>query len=211
MTAASGPVGAVPPSAADLAALPVGTAAEPHPTGQWGMALLIATEASLFAYLLFSYFYLMVRSTTPWPPFGPPHLEVALPNTAILLSSSMTLLWAEAGIRRGRRTRLCVGLGLTILLGIAFLSLQGFEYSRQRFTPSTDAYGSAFFTITGLHGSHVFVGIVVLSVILAMAIRGKLSQRDHHYLSNAALYWHFVDAVWIAVFTSLYLAPRLGL
>lgn len=195
----------------DLAALPVGTAVEAHPTGQWGMALLIATEASLFAYLLFSYFYLAARSHGAWPPFGPPRLDIALPNTAVLLSSSVALLWAEAGLRRGDERRLRIGLALTMLLGAAFLALQGVEYSRQSFSPATDAYGSAFFTITGLHGTHVFVGLVVLGVVFSMTLRGKLSHEHRHYVSNAAMYWHFVDVVWIAVFTSLYLAPRLGL
>jgi heme/copper-type cytochrome/quinol oxidase subunit 3 len=194
-----------------LSALPVGKAAERHPPGQWGMLLLISTEAALFACLLFSYFYLGARSTTPWPPFGPPDLHVAALNTLILLSSSVTLHWGERGIRRGQVGRLRVGLALTILLGLTFLSLQGYEYSRQPFTPMTDAYGSTFFTVTGMHGTHVFVGLVVLTVVSVMAARGKFAADRHWYVSNAALYWHFVDAVWIAVFSSLYLSPHLGL
>lgn len=197
--------------AADLARLPVGKAVERHPTGQWGMSLLIATEGALFAFLLFSYFYLDSRSPGPWPPTGPPSLSIVIPNTIILLSSSATLMWAEAGIRRGNVGRLKVGLLLTILLGAIFLSLQGVEFMSKTFGPTTDAYGSAFFTITGLHGSHVFVGLVVLSVILVMAWRGKFSEENHYYVSNAAMYWHFVDVVWLFVFTSLYITPRLGL
>ncbi len=175
------------------------------------MALLIATEASLFAYLLFSYFYLAARSGGAWPPVGPPALRVALPNTAILLSSSAVLWWAERAMRNGQQTRTQWALGATILLGAVFLVLQGVEYSRQPMTPASSAYGSAFFTITGLHGAHVFVGLMMLSLVLVMLLKGKLSDARRHYLSNAAMYWHFVDAVWIAVFTSLYVAPRLGL
>jgi len=198
-------------SSDDLSGLPVGNAAELHPTGQWGMSLLIVTEAALFAFLLFSYFYLGARAPGVWPPGGPPDLGLVLPNTFILLSSSVALLWGEAGIRRGDTRRLVIGLAAAIVLGTTFLTLQGVEYSRKTFTPATDAYGSAFFTITGLHGTHVLVGLIVLSVVLVMACRGQFSERDHHYVSNAALYWHFVDVVWLFVFTSLYLTPRLGL
>jgi cytochrome c oxidase subunit I+III len=193
----------------DSVMLPAGSAVEPHPPGQWAMALLIATEASLFAYLLFSYFYLAIRSRSGWPPHGPPELRIAIPNTVILLSSSATMGWAEGGLRTGNDSRVRWGVLATIALGMVFLGLQIVEYAHQPFTPATDAYGSAFFTITGLHGSHVLVGLVVLICVLVMHGRGALRDGHEHYIRNAALYWHFVDAVWIAVFTSLYLAPRL--
>lgn len=193
----------------DLSTLPVGNAAEEHPPGQWGMLLLIATEAALFASLIFAYFYLGVRSET-WPPNGAPELKVAVFNTFVLLSSSVTLHWGERGIRIGNVRRMRIGLALTMFLGALFLSLQGYEYHRLDFSPSTNAYGSAFFTITGLHGTHVFVGLLILGVIWVMAGKGMFSREDHHYVSNAAYYWHFVDAVWIFVFTSLYLSPHFG-
>ena len=118
-------------------------------------------------------------------------------------------LW-YAFARGHRRTGLAIfalGLALTVLLGLLFLSLQGYEYSRQPFTPATNAYGSAFFTITGMHGTHVFVGLLVLTVVSVMAARGKFGARNHAYVSNAALYWHFVDVVWIVLFTTLYILP----
>ncbi len=195
----------------DLSLTPVGIAVEPHPPGQWAMALLIVTEASLFAYLLFSYFYLDVLSPTAWLPGGAPALRIAIPNTAILLSSSVVLYWAERRLAAKDVTRAKWGLMFTMLLGALFLCLQGVEYAHEPFRPQSNAYGSAFFTITGLHGAHVFVGLLLLGVVLTMLWRGKLSSERRHFLSNAALYWHFVDAVWIAVFASLYLAPRLGL
>ncbi len=198
-------------TASTLASMPVGKAAEPHPPGQWGMLLLIVTEASLFAYLLFSYFYLAARSATPWPPGGPPELTIALPNTGLLLASSVALWWAERNLDRGQLQRSWLGLTATIILGASFLALQGVEYSKQTFTPASHAYGSVFFIVTGLHGTHVLVGLFVLGFVLAMALRGQLDRTHRHYLHNAALYWHFVDAVWIAVFTSLYLSPRFGL
>lgn len=192
-----------------LSTLPVGRAEEEHPPGRWGMLLLISTEAALFSCLIFGYFYLGVRSES-WPPFGPPDLRVASLNTVLLLSSSGTLRWGERGIRLGNVKRLRLGIALTLVLGASFLSLQGYEYSRQPFTPTTDAYGSAFFTVTGMHGAHVFIGLVVLSVLLVMTMLGKFGARNHAYVTNAALYWHFVDAVWLVVFSSLYLSPRLG-
>jgi heme/copper-type cytochrome/quinol oxidase subunit 3 len=178
--------------------------------GFWGMMLLIATEASLFAYLLFSYFYLGSMATGPWPPDGPPSLKLALPNTAILLLSSGTMYWAERGIRRGDGSRLRIGLAVTLLLGTVFLVIQGVEYSKQHFTPRTSAYGSLFFTVTGFHGAHVVVGLLMIAVIGVRAFLGHFRGARHEAVTNVSWYWHFVDAVWLCVFTSLYLAPHLG-
>jgi heme/copper-type cytochrome/quinol oxidase subunit 3 len=174
----------------------------------WGMACVVATEASFFAYLLFSYFYLASMSTNAWPGGGAPELGLVAVNTAILLASSGVMLWAEAGARQGDRRRLEVGLGLTLALGVTFLVLQGVEYARSTFSPGTDAHGSLFFTITGFHGAHVFVGLVMLAVVLVRALRGHFAPDRHAAVSATALYWHFVDVVWLAVFTSLYLSPH---
>jgi heme/copper-type cytochrome/quinol oxidase subunit 3 len=184
---------------------------EPHsrPLGWWGMVLLIATEAALFAYLLFSYFY--VGSLGPaWPPTGPRELTLALPNTILLLASSGTMIWAERSARRGRQGGLRLGLLLTFAMGIVFLGIQLREYGQASFTPQTDSYGSLFYTITGFHGAHVLAGLLMLAVIQIRAWLGHFGPRRHEAVSNVALYWHFVDAVWLAVFTSLYLTPRLG-
>ena len=178
--------------------------------GWWGMTWLIATEAALFAYLLFAYFYLASAAQTRWPPSGPPELSLALPNTFVLLASSAALLWAERGMDRDRPGRLRLGLAVTILLGAAFLVVQGFEYHRAAFSPSTDAYGSLFFTITGLHGAHVLVGLLMNAFALAMALAGPLTRARRVAIHNAALYWHFVDVVWLVVFTCLYLSPRMA-
>ena len=179
-------------------------------TGFWGMVLLIATEASLFAYLLFSYFYLGSTATGPWPPEGPPSLRLVLPNTLVLLLSSGTMYWAESGIRRGVGTRLRAGLVATFVLGAIFLAVQGLEYSKKQITPTTHAYGSLFFTITGFHGAHVAVGLLMIAVVALRAFLGHFDARRHEAVTNVSWYWHFVDLVWLAVFTSLYLSPRLG-
>ena len=176
--------------------------------GWWVMLLVVATEAMLFAYLLFGYFYLWSMAGPPWPPDGPPRLTLAAPNTALLLASSGTMWWAERSIARGASGRLRAGLLVTFALGAAFLAVQGVEYSRETFTPRSHAYGSLFYAITGLHGAHVLVGLLMNVVVQARAWLGHFSAERHLAVSNAALYWHFVDAVWLAVFASLYLAPR---
>ncbi|HSB53064.1 MAG TPA: cytochrome c oxidase subunit 3 [Gemmatimonadales bacterium] len=178
--------------------------------GSWGMVFLIATEAALFAYLLFSYFYLGSLARGAWPPTGEPELRLALPNTLILLLSSGTIWWAEAGIRRGRQGRLRLGLLLTFVLGAVFLSIQVAEYGHLDFSPRTDAYGSLFYTITGFHGAHVVVGLLMLLVVQLRAWLGHFGPGHHLAVTNTAWYWHFVDVVWLAVFTSLYLSPRFG-
>ena len=179
-------------------------------TGFWGMMLLIATEASLFAYLLFSYFYLGSMASGPWPPEGPPSLRLVLPNTMVLLLSSGTMYWAESGIRRGQPGRLRIGLLITFALGVIFLVIQGIEYSHKSITPTTHAYGSLFFTITGFHGAHVAAGLVMIAVVALRAVLGHFAVGRHEAVTNVSWYWHFVDLVWLSVFTCLYLVPHLG-
>ncbi len=187
--------------------LPVGRSGT-HSVGYWGMVGVITTEASFFAYLLFGYFYLASQSSNPWPTEAPrPWLPLA--NTIILILSSVAVAWGERGIRLGRRTRLRIGYAVGIALGVLFLILQGVEYSREKISPTHDAYGSAFFTITGFHGAHVFVGLIMLCVVLVRAFKNHFSADRREAVTNVAIYWHFVDAVWLAVFTSLYITPYL--
>ena len=194
-------------TAANPYVLPINPAERRNP-GWWAMVLIITTEAMLFAYLLFSYFYLGSMANTPWPPDGPPDLKLVLPNTIILIVSSGTMWWAESGIRKGNQGRLRLGLLITLVLGIVFLAIQMVEYSHKTFTPATDAYGSLFFTITGFHGAHVAAGVLLLAYTLLRSARGHFSARDHVGVSVTALYWHFVDVVWLVILTSLYLSPR---
>jgi cytochrome c oxidase subunit I+III len=183
-----------------------------HSVAWWGMLCVIATEASFFAYLLASYFYLASMSANPWPTGGPPALTLGIINTVILLVSSAVL---EVGRRRGERGEwgaLRIAIGITLLMGVAFLVLQGVEYSRKGFNPTTDAYGSLFFTITGFHGAHVFVGILMLVTLFFRGSRAAARGTGGGWMSvlNVSMYWHFVDAVWLAVFTSLYITPYIG-
>jgi cytochrome c oxidase subunit I+III len=188
--------------------VPVGDPA-PSSTGGWGMSLLIVNEAMFFAYLIFSYFYLSTRAQQAFPPDGPPDLKLVIPNTFILLGSSVTAWWASRGLDRNNQGRLRAGLIVTIILGIVFLGIQAIEYSAKSSGPDASAYASSFFTTTGFHGAHVLIGLLMLGVILIRAFRGHFTSRDHLAVSNVILYWHFVDAVWLVVFSSLYLAPRM--
>jgi heme/copper-type cytochrome/quinol oxidase subunit 3 len=172
------------------------------------MICLIATEASLFAYLLFSYFYVGAQAAQ-WPPVAPPELRLAAPNTVILLASSMSLWWADRGIRQGQRSRLVAGTAITIVLGIVFLLIQLMEYHGKNFGPSSHAYGSLFFTVTGFHFAHVAVGLLMLAEVELRALLGHFNAARHLAVRNVALYWHFVDIVWLCVFFSLYITPRL--
>jgi heme/copper-type cytochrome/quinol oxidase subunit 3 len=189
--------------------LPVNPATRRNP-GWWVMVLVIATEAMLFAYLLFGYYYLWSMAARPWPPDGAPRLTLAAPNTVLLLASSATMWWAERGIRHGAPRRLKIGLLATFALGAVFLAIQGVEYSRETFGPRSHAYGSMFYTITGFHGAHVAVGLLMNVVVQVRAWLGHFSAERHLAVTNAAMYWHFVDAVWLAVFATFYIAPRLG-
>jgi heme/copper-type cytochrome/quinol oxidase subunit 3 len=192
-----------------LAPLPVG-GKESRSPGRWGMIWTVATEASFFAYLIFSYFYLASMARGAWPPDGMPELRLALPNTVILLLSSASMVWAERSIKRGNPGSLRAGLVVSFVLGGIFLAIQGIEYSHKHFSPQSDAYGSLFYTITGFHGAHVAVGLLMIAVVTIRAFLGHFRPGRHLAVSNVALYWHFVDAVWLVVFTTIYLSPRLA-
>ena len=189
--------------------LPVGRS-----TGWWGMVMLVATEATLFACLLGSYFYLRFQYGPQWPPDGieDPELLTPLVMTAVLVPSSLPVIWAEHGIRHGQRWRLRCGLATTLALGMTFLALLATEYAEKlkRFTMTTDVYGSLFYLITGFHGLHVLVGLTMIGWLLAASLHGgSFGAQRHERVRNAAIYWHFVDLVWVAILFTLYLSPRL--
>jgi heme/copper-type cytochrome/quinol oxidase subunit 3 len=189
--------------------LPVGSLGRLS-SGWWAMWCVIATEGALFAYLLFSYFYIASQAHPHWLDGGPPGLRLALPGTAVLLAASGTAWWGERGIMRGRTRQLRLGLLATLVLGTVFLAMQLKEWHDKPFALSRDSYSSLFFTITGFHMAHVVAGLLMIAALLAWSLLGYFDERRHSPLSIGALYWHFVTAVWIAVFGSLYLAPRLG-
>jgi cytochrome c oxidase subunit III len=188
--------------------LPVGSIGH-KANGWWGMLTLVATEGALFAYLLFSYFYFQVQAGRAFLPDKLPEFKLAGPNTAILVASSVVLWWAERQGRKGHTGRLSVGLVGTLVLGVAFVAIQLVEWHGKTFTPWSSAYGSLFYGVTGFHMAHVIVGLVVLLALLGWNLLGYFDARRHAAVSIGALYWHFVDAVWLTVFLSLYVTPRL--
>ena len=178
-------------------------------TGWWGMLTLILTEGALFAYLFFSYFYLASHALGNWPPSGPPSLDISIPGTVILIAGSLVVWWGERGIERGRSRPLALGLTAALILGILFVSMQFYEWSRQPFRLSTDVYSSLYFTITGFHMLHVIAGLLILAVLLLWTALGHFDAERHAAVSIGALYWHFVTVVWLAVFFIFYIAPTL--
>ena len=188
----------------------VDDAATRHPAAWWGMAWLCATEGMLFACLLASYFFLRGSVDAFYREGGKyPALGLPLVMTAALLSSSISMWWGERSIRRGNLAGLRVGLIVTFVLGVAFLSLQAVEYGRAALGPAVSAHQSIFYATTGLHGAHVALGLLMNLFVQARAWRGHFGPHRHVAVSVVALYWHFVDAVWIAILVSLYLSPRL--
>jgi cytochrome c oxidase subunit III len=180
--------------------------------GYWGMIALIATEVALFSYLLFSYYYWAVQPHVgDWPPDGIPHLRLSLPNTILLLASSVVVWWGERGSQRGVRWQETVGLGIGFIMGVAFVGIQALEWEAKTFTLNSGPYGSLFFTITGFHMAHVVIGLLLLLAVTTWSFLGYFDPARNSPVSTAAIYWHFVDAVWLAVFFTLYLTPRLGL
>jgi len=187
--------------------LPVGSVAH-RASGWWGMWIVIATEASLFAYLLFSYIYLASWAHGNWVP-ELPKLTIPGSNTVILLVSSVVLWWGERGIRKGKRGRLLLALAGTIVLGSVFVGMQGLEWHNKKFSLSDSAYTSSFFVTTGFHVAHVIGGLLVLLALFAWTAMGKFSEKRHAAVSIGALYWHFVDVVWLSIFATFYLSPYL--
>lgn len=186
--------------------LPVGSAGKLS-SGWWGMKALIATEASLFAYLIFSYFYMVSQTPQHWPPEGNPKIVIGALNTAVLLLSSVFVWWCERLVRQ-RRTRLAVGsMAVGILLGVVFVGIQMKEWHDHPYGIASNLYGSLYFTITGFHVAHVLVGLITLSLLLIWTALGYFDEKRSAALKIGGLYWHFVDVVWLFIFFTLYVTP----
>ena len=171
-----------------------------------GMFLFIGSEIMLFGSFFTAYFFVRVVNGVEWPT-PPYHLPVyvAFINTCILVTSSFTMHWALTSVKRGNVWGLRAGLFLTFFMGLTFLITQGLEYSRIGFNTSDGAFPTIFFCLTGLHGAHVFVGLTILAFITIRAYRGHFSPEHHHGVEIAGIYWHFVDVMWIVVYTTVYL------
>jgi heme/copper-type cytochrome/quinol oxidase subunit 3 len=177
-------------------------------TGKLGMRLLIASLAVLFAASITGYIVVRTRAEV-WPPEGMPALPAGLwLSTVLIVVSSLTMMWAVAGIRRDRQRPLRLGLLLTLLLGLSFLASQTvnwFGLVAADVRPGANLYAFTFYLLTWLHALHVVGGLVPLGLVTARAWRGGYSAGFHPGVEYTAMYWHFLDVVWLVLFTVLYL------
>ncbi len=191
---------------------------------RYGMILFIASEVMFFLGWFWAFFDSSLFPSAveavggQWPPKG---VEVLNPwgfpllNTMILLCSGTTVTYAHHSLIHGDRNGLKIGLWMTILLGLTFTSVQAYEYAHAPFPFKGSIYGSTCFMATGFHGFHVIVGTIFLTVCLLRSYRGDFTPRQHFGFEAAAWYWHFVDVVWLFLFTSIYVwggwgAPHAG-
>jgi cytochrome c oxidase subunit III len=174
-------------------------------TSVLGMLLFIISEVMIFGAFFTAYFFIRVVTKNPWPAHGNPIPEsVAGVNTAILLSSSLTIHWALVSVKRGNRFGLKAGMVATFLLGLTFLFVQINEYVHLGWSPIDSAQATIFYSLTGLHGCHVFVGLCALLMVTIRSFRGHYTPEEHRGMEVPGIYWHFVDAMWIVVYTTVY-------
>jgi cytochrome c oxidase subunit 3 len=201
---------------------------------RWGMSFFIFSEVMFFAAFFGALFWARVISvpdlatiesnallwpgfTSHWPSAGPAFQEAfqtmgawGLPaiNTALLLTSGVTVTFAHFALLRNDRPKLLIWLGLTILLGVTFLGVQAYEYghaySHLNLKLTTGVYGSTFFMLTGFHGFHVTIGAIMLTVIWFRCLKGHFKPDHHFAFEGVAWYWHFVDVVWLGLFIFVY-------
>lgn len=200
---------------------------------RWGMSWFIFTEVMFFAGFFGALYYMRMLAVPwlgdldhkilwpdyagGWPTSGPyitdkftPMDAWGLPaiNTALLLSSGVTVTWAHWALKLNKRSQLKWGLFLTILLGVLFISFQAYEYghaySELNLKLSTGAYGATFFMLTGFHGFHVTLGAIMLTVIYFRVLAGHFKPEHHFAFEGVSWYWHFVDVVWLGLFIFVY-------
>nr|YP_010021578.1 cytochrome c oxidase subunit III [Neoasterolepisma foreli]QOL10506.1 cytochrome c oxidase subunit III [Neoasterolepisma foreli] len=178
---------------------------------RWGMILFIISEVFFFVSFFWAFFHSSLSPTIEigmmWPPkgispFNP--MQVPLLNTAILLASGVTVTWAHHSLMEGNHSQTTQALTMTLMLGMYFTVLQGYEYYEAPFTIADAVYGSAFFMATGFHGLHVIIGSTFLMTCLMRHIMCHFSLSHHFGFEAAAWYWHFVDVVWLFLYLSIY-------
>lgn len=175
-----------------------------------GMLLFIVSEIMFFGGLFAAYFSLRT-SAVAWPPEGNEafalHEEVLFPAvmTLLLLISSLTCQIAVWRIRRGDRVGMNRALMLTVILGVIFLAGQLYDYTQLGFGVADGVFGGTFYILTGFHGAHVLGGVLMLGVCLYRGSLGQFSAQHHDMVEASSIYWHFVDIVWVLLFSLLYL------
>nr|YP_010988515.1 cytochrome c oxidase subunit III [Australoluciola thailandica]WOR80620.1 cytochrome c oxidase subunit 3 [Australoluciola thailandica] len=178
---------------------------------RWGMILFITSEVLFFVSFFWSFFHGSLSPSIEigmiWPPkgiipFNP--IQIPLLNTMILISSGITVTWAHHSLMENNYKQAIYSLTLTIILGIYFSILQGYEYMESMFTIADSVYGSSFFMATGFHGIHVIIGTTFLTICLFRQMKNHFSSNHHFGFEAAAWYWHFVDVVWLFLYISIY-------
>lgn len=177
-----------------------------------GMILFILTEVVFFFSFFWGFFHSALVPTIEigsiWPPVGISPLnafEVPLLNTAILLSSGASITWSHNAMIAGNRKDTINGLIITILLGIIFTALQAMEYFETSYSIADSVFGSSFFVATGFHGLHVIIGTLFLIVSLIRVVNHQLTKHHHAGFEASILYWHFVDLIWIFLYSCIYI------
>lgn len=181
---------------------------EEHPDlRMFGVVVFLIAESMIFLGLFTA--FMIYRSTLPvWPPEGTPELELLLPgiNTAVLIASSFVMHQGDVAIKKNDVAGLRFWYLITAIMGAAFLAGQAYEYAHLAFGLTTNVFASSFYVLTGFHGLHVTVGLLlILSVLWRARKKEHYSAQDHFGPEAAELYWHFVDVVWIILFTLVYL------
>lgn len=176
----------------------------------WGMLGLVTIEVVVFTGLIAIYFYLKL-SNASWPPQGIADPPLLLPtvNTVILILSGVAMAVADHSVRRDRYVHLVIGQAMALMLGILFLILKAIEYGGYDYDWSTHAYGSTTFLMSGLHAAHVISVILKGFVVFAMAARGMFTPERRLALQVNGLYWQFVVVIWIPLYVTMYITPRL--
>nr|AML25595.1 cytochrome c oxidase subunit III [Staphylinidae sp. BMNH 1274640] len=178
---------------------------------RWGMILFITSEIFFFISFFWGFFHSSLSPTIElgmlWPPkgietFNP--MQIPLLNTLILLTSGLTVTWAHHSLMENNFKQTTQGLLITVILGIYFTILQGYEYIESPFSIADAIYGASFFMATGFHGLHVIIGTTFLLVCLIRHINNHFSSIHHFGFEAAAWYWHFVDVVWLFLYISIY-------
>jgi cytochrome c oxidase subunit III len=171
-----------------------------------GMLLFIISEVMVFGAFFTAYFFIRVVGGAPWPAHGTelPKLIAGI-NTAVLVSSSFTMHWALESVKSDNRLGLKAAMVSTFGLGATFLFVQVNEYVHVGFAPQDSAQATVFYSLTGLHGAHVFIGLTLLAMVTIRAFRGHFSSAEHHGVEVPGIYWHFVDIMWLVVYTTVYI------
>jgi cytochrome c oxidase subunit 3 len=178
--------------------------------GRVGMICLIIGECAIFAMFVLAYVFYIGKSQ--WGPQPKDVLEVPIVNSVCLLSSSITIWLSEKAVEHGQIKKFCAWLGLTIALGSIFLAGTGYEWykliAHDGLTIQTNLFGTTFYSLVGLHASHVIIGLIMLITLWIFGMTGHISSKHSERIQTLALYWHFVDAVWVVVFTVVYVIGR---